>query len=240
MNDKLSRKEREAAHHRSEILEAAEQVFVEKGYVSVSMEEVAQRAEFAVGTLYKFFRSKEELYSEIILRKSFLYAPRIEKTLSQKVSPLEKIKTYYLERLNLFWEDPKFFRLFFHQTMSTVCDQRAGFKPQLIELYKTFLEKLKGVFEEGIRRHIFYPFQSITHVLLFEGMLRVYMAHLSRMDHPLRNQEEERAIWDYFIRGAVLPSHSAYPLPRSGRVRDSGKSAVRKKRIRKGISLKEK
>lgn len=204
MNDILSRKEREVARHRNEILEAAEKVFVEKGYVSVSMEEVAQRAEFAVGSLYKYFRSKEELYSEIILRKSFLYAPRMEKALSRHDSPLEKIKTYFLERLDLFWEDPKFFRLFFHQTMSTICDQRAGFKPELLELYKTFLEKLKDVFEEGIKRHIFYPFQPITHVLLFEGMLRAYMVNHSCMEHPVRNQEEERAIWDYFIRGAVL------------------------------------
>ena len=66
---KLSRKEREYLRHKEEILWAAEEVFSEKGYVSATVDEIAQRAEFAVGTLYRFFENKSELYSETVLTR---------------------------------------------------------------------------------------------------------------------------------------------------------------------------
>ena len=65
----LSRKERAFLQHRGEIISAAESVFAEKGYVSTTMEEIARRAEFAVGTLYKFFENKANLHTEILHTK---------------------------------------------------------------------------------------------------------------------------------------------------------------------------
>jgi AcrR family transcriptional regulator len=61
-----SRKERERQRHRQEILEAALHLFAEKGFPNVSMQEIAAAAEFATGTLYKFFPSKEELFFELL------------------------------------------------------------------------------------------------------------------------------------------------------------------------------
>lgn len=57
--DKLSRKEREQLQRRAEILQAALELFSQKGYHNVSMHEIAARAEFAVGTLYKFFKIRK-------------------------------------------------------------------------------------------------------------------------------------------------------------------------------------
>ena len=56
-NDKLPRREREKLRQRQEMLAAALDLFSEKGYHNVSMHEVAGKAEFAIGTLYKFFRA---------------------------------------------------------------------------------------------------------------------------------------------------------------------------------------
>ncbi len=64
---KLSRKEREYLRRRQEILSAAEEVFSEKGYVSATIDEIAQRSEFAVGTIYRFFEKKADLCSETVL-----------------------------------------------------------------------------------------------------------------------------------------------------------------------------
>ncbi len=61
-----SRKERERQQHRQEILSAALELFAEKGFAGVSMQEIAAAAEFATGTLYKFFPSKEDLFFELL------------------------------------------------------------------------------------------------------------------------------------------------------------------------------
>lgn len=63
---KLSRKEREKATHKEEILQAALCLFSSKGFYNVSMQEIANKSEFAVGTLYNFFDSKESLFEGLI------------------------------------------------------------------------------------------------------------------------------------------------------------------------------
>lgn len=62
----LSRKKREQIRHKKEILSAALMLFSKKGFHNVSMQEIAEESEFAVGTLYKFFDSKEALFEELI------------------------------------------------------------------------------------------------------------------------------------------------------------------------------
>lgn len=63
---KLSRREKEKVRHKREILEAALRLFSSKGFHNVSMQEIAEKSEFGVGTLYKFFEGKETLFEELI------------------------------------------------------------------------------------------------------------------------------------------------------------------------------
>jgi DNA-binding transcriptional regulator YbjK len=63
--NKLSRKEREFFWRRQEILESALELFSEKGFHNITMHDIAKKSEFAVGTIYKFFSNKEELYKAL-------------------------------------------------------------------------------------------------------------------------------------------------------------------------------
>ena len=62
------RREREKQRRRNDILDAAEHVFFEKGLKSATMDEVAEEAELSKGTLYLYFKSKEDLYLGITER----------------------------------------------------------------------------------------------------------------------------------------------------------------------------
>ena len=64
---KSPRKEREKSQHRQEILSVALQLFADRGFHNVSMHEIAAAAEFATGTLYNFFASKEDLFFELLV-----------------------------------------------------------------------------------------------------------------------------------------------------------------------------
>jgi TetR/AcrR family transcriptional regulator len=62
------RKEREKEHRREEILDAAQRVFFEKGLHAATMDEIAETAELSKGTLYLYFKSKEDLYLGVMMR----------------------------------------------------------------------------------------------------------------------------------------------------------------------------
>lgn len=62
------RKEREKEARREEIITAAEQVFFHKGLALATMDEIAEAAELSKGTLYLYYKSKEDLYIAVALR----------------------------------------------------------------------------------------------------------------------------------------------------------------------------
>jgi AcrR family transcriptional regulator len=64
--ENLSRREREKALHRQQIMDAAIKVFAKKGYHVATLEEIAQEAEFSKGALYLYFSNKEDLMYSII------------------------------------------------------------------------------------------------------------------------------------------------------------------------------
>jgi TetR/AcrR family transcriptional regulator len=79
------RRQREKEKRRSDIVDAAEKIFFSKEYDLATMDDVAEQAELSKGTLYLYFKSKEDLYMGItqrgleILRTEFLKAIQSQK-----------------------------------------------------------------------------------------------------------------------------------------------------------------
>src|SRR6185369_3538903 len=59
------RRARQKAGVREEILDAARTLFVKEGYEHVSMRKIAEKAEYAPGTIYLYFRDKAEILERI-------------------------------------------------------------------------------------------------------------------------------------------------------------------------------
>lgn len=62
----LARRQRRKEARPHELLEAALDLFVEKGYAATRSEEVAKRAGVSKGTLYLYYPSKEELFKAVV------------------------------------------------------------------------------------------------------------------------------------------------------------------------------
>ena len=75
----LERKEREREARRSAILDAAEAVFKQKGFANATMDDIARDAELAKGTVYLYYRSKEELQVGLAKRGLDLMAEFFER-----------------------------------------------------------------------------------------------------------------------------------------------------------------
>ena len=62
------RKEREKERRRQQIIVAAKRVFSGKGFNKATMEDIAKEAELSPGTIYIYFKNKDELYASLSLR----------------------------------------------------------------------------------------------------------------------------------------------------------------------------
>ncbi len=79
----VERKEREREARRNAILDAAEAVFKLKGFVNATMDDIARDAELAKGTVYLYYRSKEELQVGLVKRGLDLMAEFFQKYMEE-------------------------------------------------------------------------------------------------------------------------------------------------------------
>ena len=151
----FSRRERERLAHRSEILTTALKLFSSKGYHNVSMQEIARQAEFAVGTLYNFFKDKEDLYKALVLEQANKFHTELNRAIDSSVDEIEKIKNYIRAKGEVFAANVPMIRLYFAETRGASFNVKAGLDSEIRKSYGEFLHKLAAVFESGIRKKKF-------------------------------------------------------------------------------------
>ena len=86
------RREREKEQRRNEILDAAEKVFFSKGFNNATMDEVAETAELSKGTLYLYFKNKEDLYFAITQRSMTILRSMFQDAVNQHKIGIEKVR----------------------------------------------------------------------------------------------------------------------------------------------------
>lgn len=183
---KMSRKDRERERHRGEILDAAEVVFIRNGYGAATVEEIAKQAEFAVGTLYLFFKGKDELYGCVIQRIIQEFTEQFEKRVLTTEGADEAIAALIELRLRHFDEHRPFFQLVFAPSPSGRVDP----PPQCVEMYDKYIEAVSKLFQQGVSQGIFDEADPLYLALFLEGILNAFVAHWSR--HPPTEPLAER------------------------------------------------
>ncbi len=152
----LSRREKEKLNQRREILEAALSLFSKKGYHNVSMHEIAKKSEFAVGTLYKFFKNKEDLYTSLIIEQSDRFHDAIIAAVKESEDETEQLRNYVKAKCVVFRDNIAVIRLYFTETRGASFNIRAGLDKNIRERYNNvLLNVLAPVFERGMEKNIF-------------------------------------------------------------------------------------
>jgi TetR/AcrR family fatty acid metabolism transcriptional regulator len=89
---------------KEEILEAASRVFAEKEFHEVLIDDVAARAGVGKGTVYRYFRTKEELYFETILQALDELSATLSEGVLEEASPMSRLERIARESLRFSWE----------------------------------------------------------------------------------------------------------------------------------------
>jgi len=106
------RRGREEKARLAAILVAAENIFSEHGYYQARMDDIAEAAELAKGTLYYYFKSKDEIYLHLLERESERVDEEIQKRISKESSFLEAMAQALKFYLEYFERNHGFLRMF--------------------------------------------------------------------------------------------------------------------------------
>ena len=146
------RKEREKERRRQQIIVAAKRVFSEKGFNKATMEDIAKEAELSPGTLYLYFKNKEELYASLSLRiLQYLHIRVTHVNRETDLSPDKKLKALMEAMYDVYEFDPLIIINMFHlQSSETLKNLSDTLLEEIKDLSQKSIGAIAKIFEAGI------------------------------------------------------------------------------------------
>src|SRR5690242_12852650 len=95
------------------MLDSAERVMVENGYEGTTMQQIAEEAGCAAGTLYLYFKNKEELFQAMVARHAAAVFGAARLEFGKGQDPVQRVRRGAVAILRYSQQHRPFFRLFF-------------------------------------------------------------------------------------------------------------------------------
>jgi TetR/AcrR family transcriptional regulator len=172
-----SRREQRRLQHqdlsRSQLLDAAEEVFGNKGFHEATLKEVAELAEFSVGSVYSFFQNKDDLYLNVFLRRGAEFLPGMEAAVGSVESPLEQIHRLVDFEVGFFRQHKHFARLYLRSSSIAAAPPQPT-DEALQANYARAMDIQADVFERGQRRGEIRDGDPYVLARLFSGLVATY------------------------------------------------------------------
>ncbi len=149
------RKQREKQRRRRDIINAAQKIFSVKGFNSATMEEIASEAELSPGTIYLYFKNKEELHTSLSIDILKYLSTQIHKVVNQDIHVEEKIERFRDVFIDLYDHDPNILINLFHlqsgETLHNLSDEvMAQLKQNSAQAHGAIIQVIKEGIEKGI------------------------------------------------------------------------------------------
>jgi len=202
------RRARERARRQQEILEAAREVFFEKGIHRATMDDVAAQAEISKGTVYLYFQSKESILAHLLLEGLSILLSQLEAAYAPQ-EPLSAEK-HLRQLVEAYWQFSHTYPDYFRLLMAL---DRGRFRERVAaEMYQQILtESTRGLelaakaIRQGTEEGVFTADDPLLAAGVLWGALN---GALTVMANPVRQEMipvEPKAVFDetfeLFLRG---------------------------------------
>jgi TetR/AcrR family transcriptional regulator len=123
------RKEREKEQRKNDILDAAEKIFFSKGVESSTMDEVAELAELSKGTLYLYFKNKNDLFHGIVVRGLETLYAMFKEAVEKGKTGIDQVKAIGQAYYRFYKEEPDYFSALLHHESIEVTPETLAENP---------------------------------------------------------------------------------------------------------------
>ncbi len=201
MSQRLTRREREKLERRRQMLEAALHLFAERGFHNVAMREIAEHAEFALGTLYKFFENKEDLYKALLLDRAAAYHRALTNVLTTEKDTRTTLHDFIVAKGDFFNDDVAILRLYFAESRGASFNIKAGLDQDIRKFYDHLVRHIASVLKAGIDRGEIRDVEPYSLAVALEGLSNAFL--FSWLENPQQHpyQEQVDTILDIFLQG---------------------------------------
>lgn len=208
------RKEREKERRRQQIMVAAKRVFSIKGFGRATMEDIANEAELSPGTLYLYFKSKDDLCASLSVRVLEYFFLRMEHLAAEKqLNFRQKIASLKKALFDVYEFDPLILKnLFFLQSNEAVQQLTPELLSEINSLSDKAMHKIASIFETGLGDEP--PSRQLSHELAqiawatFYGLVLWEKSEGEAEENKAQLKRKLDHAFDIFERGILANSRS--------------------------------
>lgn len=199
----LTRKEREKLRHKNEILSAALKLFSERGFHNVSMQQIAETSEFAVGTLYNFFENKEALFEELTRNCGKRITNELVNILKGTGNEVGRLTKFIRHVPKLLEENAEIVKLY----VSELGIRGAKIsKSRNKEDFHIILDsELQKLLDNGIRKGLFRKVDSMIATLAISSTIQTLAFENAEHFSKAAVNDIFEKVEQFFINGLLLP-----------------------------------
>ena len=150
---KAGKREQNKQANRAAILDAAQRMFVERGYDAVTIRDVIRQTELASGTFYNYFRTKEDLLRALVEQHVQALTAELRRVRGAARSLDEFVHGAYLAAFTAIAEDPVLYNLMMRNEVVV----RTLYAESVMGLST---KALRDDIEDAIRRGIMPPLDA--------------------------------------------------------------------------------
>ncbi len=141
------------------IIKAALKVFAKKGFYNSRVSEIAKEAEVADGTIYLYFKNKDDILISVFETEMKEMISNMKKELSKSHDTIEKIRIYAFQHLNMITENQEWAEVAQVELRQSSKFMRVYIKDHYMDYINIFAYIIregqeKGIFKEGINTGI--------------------------------------------------------------------------------------
>ncbi|MCK5187546.1 MAG: TetR family transcriptional regulator [Deltaproteobacteria bacterium] len=141
------------------IIKAALKVFAKKGFYNSRVSEIAKEAEVADGTIYLYFKNKDDILISVFETEMMKMISNMKKELSKCHDPVEKIRIFAFQHLNMITENQEWAEVAQVELRQSSKFMREYVKDHYTDYINIFAYIIregqeKGIFKEGINTGI--------------------------------------------------------------------------------------
>ena len=200
----LSRRERRKLQLREDILDVALDLFAEKGFHDVAMQEVADRAEVSVGTLYNIFSSKEDLYQQLVVEHARDFIVSLRKRLCDGGgNALEIVRNHVTAAWGVLSSDRRLLKLYLGFTQGARFSVALRLNPDLKKESDLLTEDLATVMDRAVAEKLFRPVGGRNLALMLQGISHSFFVNWLQDPNPEAADRNVEMILDLFFSGAL-------------------------------------
>ncbi len=210
VDERLGREEKKLVF-RQRILEAAREVFFRDGFMAANLDEVAQIAKVAKGTLYRYFDNKGELYVAVLSANGEIFERKLREAVSSSRSPVEQMRAvgrFYFEH---WTRNREYFQIFWAlENQAVIGELPPGVVEEVARLWENCLRILADVIDRGVKAGTFGRCDAweVANILWTVANGLIQAEHVATR-RELRRRKLDRVFEDtveLFLRGLSNPA----------------------------------